>query len=136
VALQRFLFSNRVAYYFGELNLKRLLFFMCLLSMVSGAQAGYIDGQDLNRVYVGSDGFAYFGTTVQPTGTCYYFGEYIRFDAKSDAGKAMLGVLLSAKAAQRKITVWYTDSTTAGTTHANGCTPTTMSVATGIGFNQ
>ncbi|OGO75253.1 MAG: hypothetical protein A2203_09905 [Chromatiales bacterium RIFOXYA1_FULL_46_5] len=108
--------------------------FMALLA--NKAIAGYVEGQDLNRVYVDSDGFAYFGTSSQPPNTCNFFGEYFRLDVKTDSGKAMLSILLSSKMAQKKIIIWYNESTSIGTNHSTGCSVITMSSVTAVGVNQ
>lgn len=115
--------------------MKNLLLLILLVLTANSAMAGFVQEQDVGRVYVGSDGFAYFGTSTQPPNSCYYFGEYFRFDVKNDTGKAKLTVLLSAKMAQKKIVVWYSDSAAIGTTNANGCSPGVMSIATDIGVN-
>lgn len=116
--------------------MKRISAFLSLFFLIPKAMAGYVEGQDLNRVYVASDGFAYFGTATQPAATCYYFGEYFRFDIRNDTGKGMLSVLLAAKTAQKKVVIWYNDSTASGSNQTNGCWTNTLSVVTGIGVNQ
>lgn len=116
--------------------MKKLILSIVLALVANNAVAGYAEGQDLKRVYVASDGFAYLATSSQPPNTCNFFGEYFRFDVKTDAGKAMLSVLLSAKMAQKKTFIWYNDATSVGTDHSSGCGVGTMSVLTAIGVDQ
>lgn len=110
---------------------------MILLSMVLTASfavsASYIGGKTTYSVY-GND-YISFGVDAPPTNSvCDYHGRQFRFNAKTDKGKNMFAMLMAAELANRKISVWYTNSTAPGTDESSGCTTSTMAVLTAIGF--
>lgn len=74
------------------------------------------------------EGYAQFGTSVQPKNTCSNYGEYFKVDLTTVDGRHFLATLLTAKAADKPIDVWYTTSSAPGTDATNGCNGTTVSV--------
>ncbi len=116
--------------------MEKIIFFIFSMFVTSEAFSGYADNLDLNRVYVNSGGLAILGTLVQPPGTCSFYGDYFQFDTKTEAGKSMLSMLLSAKMIKKKVIIWYNESTAPGTDQTSGCTGTTNAVVTAIGVRE
>jgi hypothetical protein len=102
--------------------------------MASQSFAGYDEGR-INRYYVDSNGVAYVGLTVQPVGTCNYFGEYFRFDTTTPAGKSMFATLAAAKASDALVVVWYSEIPVPGSDQSSGCNGSNMAVLGAIGIN-
>jgi hypothetical protein len=113
--------------------MKKAVLLMATLFATGRAFAGYGIGT-VDRYFVDSDGWVYFGTTVPLDGTCSYFIDQFRFNGTTPAGKNMLATLMAAKIAGIPVSVWYTDSTAPGTNHNNGCTGATMAILTTIGI--
>lgn len=107
------------------------LFILALFAQASYA-AGYAGNLSVNRIRM-DDPLVYFGTTPQPASTCSNWGEYFKFDHTTPAGKSFLSTLLMAKASGKFLDVWYIESSSPGTTQANGCNRDALSVITGIG---
>lgn len=103
------------------------------LATSNSAFAGY-GVATIDRYFVDSDGWVYFGTIVPLPQTCSYFIEQFRFNGTTPTGKNMLATLTAAKIAGVAVHVWYTDSTAPGTNASNGCSAATMAVPTGIGI--
>lgn len=102
--------------------------FVCSSAFATQLFAGNLS---INRVRLDS-GNAYFRTTPQPPETCSNWGEYIRFDPTTTAGKNFLSALLTAKASGKQIDVWYSPSSQPGTDQTNGCGAASISGLTGI----
>jgi len=113
--------------------MKQIYFALILLSIASQAMAGYGSG-DINRYYVRDDGWVYFGLITQLPNTCSSWGEHFRFDATTPGGKNMLGVIMAAKASNKRVDVWYTDSASPGTDQTTGCTGSAMAILKNIGI--
>ncbi|GAA6168931.1 hypothetical protein [Sessilibacter corallicola] len=103
-----------------------------LLLMSISSSAAFIANTSTKNMYVNS--FVYFGIDNAPEDTCNYFGRHFRFDATTEAGKNMFSVLLAAEMADRKIAIWYTESSVAGTNETNGCHQGNMALVSQIGF--
>lgn len=97
------------------------------------AHAGYGAG-DINRFYVTTSGWVYFGLKMQLPNTCSSWGEHFRFDTSSPGGGNMLSVLMSAKLARQKVTVWYKDSPAPGSDQTSGCRGDAISTLINIGI--
>ena len=104
-----------------------------LLTFTNLSYAGY-GGGEINRFYTGADGSAYFGLVTQLPNTCRYWEEQFKFDASTAAGKNMLSVLMAAKLANKRVYVWYSDSSNPGTDQTNGCTGNAVSNLLNIGI--
>lgn len=111
----------------------RNLLLLCLLLLSLNASAAYVANAQLGRVHVKSNGYAYIQVTSPPADTCDWNTEDFRFSYTTSAGQGLLSQLLSTKAANRPLYIWYTSSTTPGTNETNGCTEATMAIITGIG---
>lgn len=105
-----------------------------VLVFIPGVSFAVFGEGEVKRFYVTSTGEAYVGLVKQLPSTCKYFDEYFKFDATTPGGKNMLGVLMSAKLANKYIHVWYSDSTAVGTDQTSGCSPSTMSILNSIGI--
>lgn len=106
-----------------------------LMSVLCGnAHAAFLSNQLPTSVF-GSDDIL-FGFSSTPSDLCNYYERQLIFDATTDKGKNMLSILLAAKLSGKKIDVWYTPSTSQGTTHDNGCSRTTMGILTNIGISD
>ena len=113
--------------------MKRLALAILLCAAAQTSLAGYGEGT-IDRYYVDSNGWVYFGLTGTLPGTCSYFIEQFRFDGSTAAGKNLLGVIVGAKLTERNVTLWYTDSSAPGTNHTNGCHAGTMAILTAAGI--
>lgn len=106
---------------------------IALLFLSNLSYAGYGGGK-IDRFYVSSDGLTRFGLVTQLDGTCSNWGEHFKFDASTPIGKNLLSVIMSAKAANQTVNVWYLDSPKSGTNQTNGCTTSEMADLTAIGI--
>lgn len=88
----------------------------------------------VKRVYTTEYGITYVGFSAQPPGTCSYWGEYMKFDTTTDAGKNMLSVVIAAKVSKHSVNIWYAESSAPGSTNTDGCNTTTMATLTGVGL--
>lgn len=113
----------------------RNLMIICLFILSLNANAAYVANAQLGRVHIKSNGYAYIQVSSPPTDTCDWNSEDFRFSYTTTAGQGLLSNLLSAKAANKPIYIWYTSSTTPGKNETNGCTETTMAIITGIGMD-
>ena len=103
-----------------------------VISLVSGTVfAGYSGYVNIKRIRIDTI-YAYIGTDSQPANTCSNFGEYFKFDNKTEAGKAFLSTLLTAKASGKLVEIWYSDSTVLGSNQDNGCNDSTLSNLSGV----
>jgi hypothetical protein len=120
-----------------EMLLKKIIFilsiltFLCHPSYASAAFQRHASTLTLQTVYV-QDDWCYLAVSSDVTGTCLYYVFRFRFNVTTHNGKAMLGVLLMAKALNKTIEVWYNDSSVPGTNQTNGCNAEAVSLATGI----
>lgn len=108
-----------------------------LVAALLTAGTSFADQQGVapvNRFFVDSGGYVYFGTTLQFNGTCSYYIDHFRFNGATAAGKNMLATLIAAKIAGTSVTVWYTPSTLPGSNQSNGCNDSTLAVPTAIGI--
>jgi len=78
-----------------------------VLVFIPGVSFAVFGEGEVKRFYVTSTGEAYVGLVKQLPSTCKYFDEYFKFDATTPGGKNMLGVLMSAKLANKYIHVKY-----------------------------
>ena len=99
------------------------------------AYAGYSGNHTISGFF-GADTIKFGVDNRTTSDTCAYWGRHFKFDATTAAGKNILSILLAAKMANKKITVWYTASTAPGTTESNGCNPNTMATINEIGFTD
>lgn len=99
------------------------------------AWAQYAGVQQLARVRLNGTE-VWVGTVAQPGATCAMWGEYFKFDHTTTQGKSILAFLLSAKASGKAVDLWYTVSSTPGTTQENGCTTSTISVLNGVAIRD
>jgi len=103
----------------------------------SYAQSGsdYAGGVAIARITT-SQGNINFAVTPVPVHTCTYFSVTFTFDATTPNGKNMYALLLEAKALNKPIDVWFTDSPVGGINETNGCNNGTLAVASDIGVSQ
>jgi hypothetical protein len=113
--------------------MKKLALAILMCTAAQASLAGYGEGT-IDRYYVDSNGWAYFGLTGPLPGTCSYFIEQFKFDATTPSGKNLLATLITAKLAVKNITLWYTDSSAPGTDQTNGCHAGTMAVLNAAGI--
>ena len=111
-----------------------VLIVACLSFSPKKSYADYAAEVQLQNVYVGTD-MCWIQSTADISNTCSYFGYRFKFNITTHQGKAMLSVVLMAKALNKKISVWYNKSSAVGTNETNGCTPETMAEATGVAVN-
>lgn len=116
------------------IKVNQIILMTMMMIFTTTANAGYASGLEVMRMRVHDDGEVYFGTSVQPTGTCSNWGEYFKFNHTTAEGKSLLSTLLSAKASGMKIAVWYVESTAPGTDQSTGCTNDSIALITGIGL--
>ena len=109
-----------------------LLILITLMSPVLHADL-YSSLMTIKRIRV-HDHATFFGTTVQPPGTCNNWGEFFTFDHKTESGKAYLSLLLTAKATNKGIVLWYKESTAPGTDQSTGCDDLTTAVMIAVGL--
>lgn len=109
-------------------------FLLSLTLFIGTANAAYIGNVESKKMF-GSTAIL-FGVANPPTDTCDYFGRHFYFDATTDSGKNMLSMLLAAEMANRKINVWYVESTAPQTTEKNGCVQSSMAKVESIGFSD
>jgi hypothetical protein len=81
------------------------------------------------------DGTIFFAASPTPPATCNWWARQFIFDATTTVGKMMYATLLAAKLSGTQIHLWYQASSAPGTDQSNGCTPSTIAVATGIGLD-
>lgn len=99
----------------------------------SSVFANFTSGQTPKMIY-GADTIR-FGVDNPPAGkVCDSYGRHFQFDATTEGGKNILSMLLAAEMADRKIDIWYIESSTPDTTHANGCVTNTMAKLLFIGL--
>lgn len=91
----------------------------------------YAGGLSIGRVRVHTE-YTYIQLRPQPSQTCSNWGEHLRFENTTVAGKNFMSTLLAAKAADKKIDVWYTESDSPGTNQSNGCGSANVSILTAI----
>jgi len=115
-------------------KLKLVLFALMSLFLANNSYAAFLANQSATEIY-GSDDIL-FGFSSTPSDLCKYYNRQLKFDATTEKGKNILSILLAAKMSGKRIDVWYTPSTTPGTTEANGCTRTTMGILTQIGIRD
>jgi len=108
-----------------------LVIVLCFFSNM--LYAGYGTGE-IKRFYAGGDGSVYFGLVTQLPNTCSNWSEHFKFDALTSGGKNMLSVLMSAKLANKRVYVWYTDSSNPGTDQTSGCSGNAISILLNIGI--
>lgn len=113
------------------------LAFSTLFTSPSYAQSGsdYAGGVTIARITT-SQGKINFAVIPVPAHTCTYFSVTFTFDATTTQGKNMYALLLEAKALNKPIDVWFTDSPVGGTNETNGCNNTTLAIASDIGLSQ
>lgn len=106
-----------------------------VISLLCGtAYADYVAEIPFQNVYV-QDNLCYVQSVDDISNTCSYFGYRFKFNTSTSQGKAMLSVVLMAKALNKKISVWYNKSSAVGTNETNGCETATMAEATGVSLN-
>jgi len=110
--------------------MKKIFATTLVAALSSSALAEYSTGE-LGRIITMASGTVLFGMKVQPPNSCNNFTEQVRFDATTQAGKNLLSSLLAAKAANRTVNIWYTASTTPGTSYPT-CNEYTMAELTSI----
>ncbi len=71
-------------------------------------------------------GVVLFQVSGSLEGTCEHYGDRLKLSLANDAGRAIYSALLSAKIANKPVNLNYTNSSTPGTNHTNGCAPATM----------
>jgi hypothetical protein len=88
------------------------------------------------RILAGANGLIFFGVSQIPAHTCNWYST-IQFtlDTTTPSGKAMLTVLVLAKATGKPIDISYEDCIAPGTNETNGCNSQTMSVVDAIGID-
>jgi hypothetical protein len=79
--------------------------FSCILLVLitpAALAAKFSANLEVGRVRV-HESATYFKVTPQPIETCSSWGEYFKFDHRTETGKAFLGLLFTAKTAKAKI---------------------------------
>jgi hypothetical protein len=109
------------------------IFFACVLMAAQSTWAAYVDSVTVTRVHTRSDGLVFISVSNPPADTCRWYGEHFTFNVDSAAGRAMLSNLLAAKAAGKKVTLWYYSSPAAGANETNGCDQGKISLVSGVG---
>ena len=66
--------------------------------------------------------------------TCQHYSRHFQFDATTVRGMNILTILMLAQTTKQKVRVWYSPSSTPGTTHQNGCSGDTMAIVNRIGL--
>jgi hypothetical protein len=102
-----------------------VMFFIC-----NAVYAGYAGSLDVNRIRV-HENSTYFATSPQLANTCSNWGEFFKFDHRTETGKAYLSLLITAKTTGQKIQLWYSESTAPGSDQTSGCVDKTLSVISG-----
>ena len=114
--------------------LKKLLVTAALLLPLQ-ASAGFISDQRVLDIY-GSN-IIYFGISHPDQETlCSNWGRHFNFDATTEKGKNLLTLLMSAYLSDKRVNVWYNESTLPGTTEQNGCSSGKLAVVEKIGFRD
>lgn len=117
--------------------MKKNIVLFILLFTSSVANAGFIKDQVPLKIYSNSAGVAKFGIINAPVNkTCNYFDRHFQMDVTTKAGEAMLKILISSKLSGKKINIWFTPSTTPGTTRTSGCVHESLARVTGIGISE
>jgi hypothetical protein len=121
---------------YNLVNSSKLIILLIILSLglviSKYVSAGYRGQLQVTAIH-GSD-LVYFGTNIQPIGTCSFWGRYFVIDTRYNAGKTMMSMLLVAQSTKARIDVWYTKSPVPNTDQATGCTPDNVSKLTNIGL--
>lgn len=107
-----------------------------MLALITSAAHGeYTVGKVSLIRTTGSTGHTDFGIeNPDSSNTCSCYGYNFRFNTATPGGKAMHSNLLTAKASDKEVLIWYDASTTPGTNNTNGCTWDTLAVTSGIGI--
>ncbi len=111
--------------------MQKLAMLLGIILFSSNTLADYSGVRTIDRVRVDTQ-YVYFGVTPTPANTCNNWGEELKFDHSTEYGKSFLSTLLSAKATNAKVDLWYHASSAPGTTQENGCGSEQVSVLTGI----
>ena len=69
--------------------MNRALLFFILFFTASNVYAGYAASLGINRIRTHEAG-TYVGTSYQPSNTCSQWGEYFKFDHRTESGRAYL----------------------------------------------
>ncbi len=106
----------------------------CLLIILASfsSNAAYIGNQTPSMMF--GAGTIKFGVNGPPSDTCDYFSRQFKFDATTESGKNILSIQLAAMMSKKEIDIWYTPSTTPGTTKDNGCIVGTLATINEIGI--
>jgi hypothetical protein len=77
--------------------------------LYSGLAAAESAEVSISRLLPAEDGMVYLSVSPELPFACKTpAGDNLRFNLKIDGGKAMYGLLLSAKLTNKKVAVWYT----------------------------
>jgi hypothetical protein len=107
---------------------------LVILLLCGTAHADYAAEIPFQNVYV-QDNLCYVQSIADVSNTCSFYSYRFKFNTSTSQGKAMLSVVLMAKALNKKISVWYNKSSAVGTNETNGCTTATMAEAIGVALN-
>lgn len=114
-----------------SVTLNTLIAAVALVACIMPAHAEYAGNVEVRRVRL--DGTtAWVGVGPQAAGTCSNWGEHLKFDHTTAAGKNFLSTILTAKAMGGRIDVWYTLSSAPDTDQSNGCGSAATSVLSGV----
>ena len=111
----------------------RVVFTIICLFLSCTVNSAFLSNQEPLKIYGAST--IRFGVDNPSVDLCSYFQRHFTFDATTEGGKNMLSILLSAKMANRKVSLWYTSSTAPNTIETNGCTISAMAILTSIGID-
>ncbi|HEY5603191.1 MAG TPA: hypothetical protein VIM41_08795 [Gammaproteobacteria bacterium] len=112
---------------------KKYTLMLALLFFSSLVSADYVGNTNIKKIRV-HDTVTLVGFDPQPANTCSNWGEYIKFDHRTETGKAYLSTFLSAKMSGKPVQLWYIASSAPGTNQTNGCYDGTTSTLTGVGI--
>lgn len=101
------------------------------LCAMSPASAGYFGPQSVERMRV-HETYTMLRISGSPPNVCTNYGDQLMVDNSVAYGKQVIAVVLAAQLSNRRIVVWYNDSTAPGTTETNGCTGSSLAKITGV----
>jgi hypothetical protein len=105
------------------------IIYLLSFTLCDFAYGGFDAGFKVTRLSVQSDGYVFFGTDRAPYNTCNYWYFYLQFDSNSIAGKQMLATLLTSKATNTSIDLWYNYTTTPGAVDVDCAISTVTGIA-------
>lgn len=92
---------------------------IALLLLSFPSFAGYAKGK-IKILNINTNGWVHVGMQSRPAKTCItHVKSHMKFDSRTEGGKALYSMLLAAKMSNLEVKVWYTNSPTPGATAKN-----------------